>query len=111
MTKKIFTLNEIQKKLSSKRFINKKIILCHGVFDLVHIGHIKHFQEAKKNGDFLLVSITSDKYVNKGSGRPIFNENLRAEVISSLETVDAVYINHYKTPEKLISIVLVGAAT
>ena len=66
-------LSEIISKLKNK----KKVVHCHGVFDLVHAGHIKHFQEAKKIANFLIVSITSDKYVNKGSGRPIFTENLR----------------------------------
>ena len=103
--KKIYQIEKLVKKIKIEKYKNKKIIHCHGVFDLVHVGHIKHFQEAKKNGDFLLVSITSDKYVNKGAGRPIFNENLRAEVLSSLEFVDAVYINNYATPEKLISLI------
>ena len=50
--------------------------LCHGVFDLIHIGHIKHFLEAKKYCDYLVVSLTSDKYVKKSKGpnKPIFNE-------------------------------------
>ena len=97
MTKKIFTLNEIQKKLSSKRFVNKKIILCHGVFDLVHIGHIKHFQEAKKLGDILVVTITPDKFVNKGPNRPIFNSNLRLEALASLECIDYLAVNKWET--------------
>ena len=72
---------------------------------MIHIGHIKHFQEAKKNGDYLIVSIKSDKFVNKGSGRPIFNQNLRAEFLSSVTFIDAVYINESKTSEKLISVI------
>ena len=72
---------------------------------MIHIGHIKHFKEAKKNGDFLIVSITADKYVNKGSGRPIFNQFLRAEFLSSLSSIDAVYINENQTSEKIISII------
>jgi len=103
--KKIFQIDQLIKKIKLEKRKNKKIIHCHGVFDLIHVGHIKHFQEAKKIGDFLIVSITSDNYVNKGSGRPIFNKNLRAEVLSSLECIDAVYINHYTTSEKLISLI------
>ena len=103
--KKIFQIDQLTKKIELEKKKNKKIIHCHGVFDLIHVGHIKHFKEAKEIGDFLVVSITSDKYVNKGSGKPIFSENLRAEVLSSLEYIDAVYINRYTTPEKLISLI------
>jgi len=103
--KKIFQIDQLTKKIKLEKKKNKKIIHCHGVFDLIHVGHIKHFQEAKKIGDFLVVSITSDKYVNKGLGRPIFNENLRAEVLSSITYIDAVCINHYTTSEKLISLI------
>ena len=103
--KKIYTIEQLVKKIKLEKIKNKKIIHCHGVFDLIHIGHIKHFREAKKNGDFLVVSITSDKYVNKGTGRPIFSENLRAEVLASLEFIDAVYINNYSTPIKLITLI------
>ena len=71
---------------------------------MIHIGHIKHFKEAKKNGDFLIVSITADKYVNKGSGRPIFNQFLRAEFLSSLSSIDAVYINENQTSKKLFQL-------
>ena len=102
--KKIFQIDQLTKKIKLEKKKNKKIVHCHGVFDLVHVGHIKHFQEAKRIGDFLVVSITSDKFVNKGLGRPIFNENLRAEVLSSIKYIDAVCINHYATSEKLISL-------
>ena len=54
----ISSLNKIRKK-------NKKIVLCHGVFDLVHLGHIKHFKSAKSYGDYLVVSITVDKFIKK----------------------------------------------
>ena len=103
--KKIFQIDQLIKKIKLEKKKNKKIIHCHGVFDLIHVGHIKHLQEAKKIGDFLVVSVTSDKYVNKGLGRPIFKESLRAEVLSSIECIDAVYINHHTTSEKLISLI------
>mgnify|MGYP001476797654 CR=1 FL=1 len=59
--------------LAKKHLKNKKITLCHGVFDLLHVGHIKYLKEAKKSGDVLVVSVTEDKFVNKGIGRPFFN--------------------------------------
>ena len=67
--------------------------LCHGVFDLLHIGHIKHFKEAKNLGDILVVTLTPDRYVNKGPGRPAFNEKLRLEAIAALDVVDFVALN------------------
>ena len=102
---KLLTVNSLKKRIKREKLKKNKIVLCHGVFDLIHIGHIKHFKEAKKNGDFLIVSITADKYVNKGSGRPIFNQFLRAEFLSSLSSIDAVYINENQTSEKIISII------
>ena len=82
---------------------NKLVVHAHGVFDVFHIGHLKHLEVAKLNGDVLIVSITSDKYVNKGPSRPLFSENLRAEFLSSLDIVDFVVINNDLTPINLIN--------
>ena len=98
--KKILSFQKLSQKL--KKIRKKKIVLCHGVFDLLHIGHIKHLKKAKQQGDILLVTITPDKFVNKGPGRPVFNEFLRAEAISSIEAVDYVVINDTKTAIKPI---------
>lgn len=93
---KIVSLDTIHQKLSDLR-TNKSIIQCHGVFDLLHIGHIKHLHSAKNLGDILVVSITADKHVHKGPGRPYFTERLRAEALASLSCVDFVVINHNPT--------------
>ena len=66
-------------------------------FDLLHVGHIKHLEKAKKLGDKLVVTITSDKFVNKGPGRPVFNQTLRSEAIAAIESVDYVAINDSQT--------------
>ena len=79
MKKKIFLLEDLKKIISKEKSKGKKIALCHGVFDLLHIGHIKHFKEAKSLGDILIVSLTPDIYVNKGPKRPAFKEKLRSE--------------------------------
>lgn len=84
---------------------NKKIILCHGVFDLLHPGHIKHFQEAKLLGDILVVSITSANYVRKGPGRPYFNDQLRLESIAALECVDYVILSKSYVANEIIKVV------
>lgn len=74
--------------------IKKKIILCHGVFDVFHIGHLNHFKYLKDKfiNHILIVSITADKYVRKGVGRPLYNEKVRARLLSSIDIVDYVYI-------------------
>ena len=81
---------------------NKNVVLCHGCFDLLHIGHIRHFRQAKKFGDILVVTITPDRYVDKGLGRPAFSEAIRAEAIASLKEVDYVAINKWTTAENTI---------
>ena len=93
MKNKIQSLPYISSILKKAR-INKKIILSHGVFDLLHAGHIKHLEKAKSLGDVLIVSITSDNHVNKGPGRPIFNERIRAESLGAIGVVDYVVINN-----------------
>jgi len=79
-----------------RKSTDKKIVHCHGVFDLLHYGHLQHLRSAKKFGDILVVTITSDKYVNKGPDRPRFGEIKRAEMLSSLDIVDYVAISDYK---------------
>ena len=93
MIKKIINFNEL--KIISEKFKKrkKKIVLCHGVFDLVHYGHIKHFEQAKTKGDLLIVTITPDKFVNKGPLRPVFNIQKRMESIAALNCVDYVCPN------------------
>jgi len=78
------------KQLIKLKKAKKKIVLCHGVFDLFHIGHLNHINEAKKYGDILVMSITSDRYVNKGPGRPFFNIKQRMQILSSIKNVDYV---------------------
>lgn len=74
-----------------------KVVHCHGVFDLLHIGHIRYFEAARKMGDVLIVTVTPDRFVNKGPNRPAFAEHLRAEGIASLSCVDYVAINKWPT--------------
>jgi len=88
---KITNLKEIAN--IRNKFTNKIILHCHGVFDILHFGHLLHFKSAKQKGDILVVSITPDIYVNKGPGRPINNENVMAKMLSELSIVDYVLIN------------------
>ena len=70
------------------------MVHAHGTFDLLHLGHVRHFQAARQLGDVLVVTLTADKFVNKGPGRPVFSEAARAEMLASLEYVDWVAINY-----------------
>lgn len=80
-----------------KNFAGERIVHCHGVFDVLHAGHLTYFQSAKKFGDILVVTITTDKYVNKGPGRPYFNDRIRANMVAALEAVDFVAISDHAT--------------
>jgi rfaE bifunctional protein kinase chain/domain/rfaE bifunctional protein nucleotidyltransferase chain/domain len=101
--KKIFSIDELSRHLDEIRE-GKKVVLCHGVFDLLHIGHIKYFESAKKAGDILVVTVTPDRFVNKGPNRPAFPENLRCEAIASLEVVDYVALNNWPTAVETIQV-------
>tara|TARA_B100000989_G_scaffold291223_1_gene265445 strand:- start:186 stop:1721 length:1536 start_codon:yes stop_codon:yes gene_type:complete len=102
---KILKKQDLTKKINQLKTNNKSIALSHGVFDLLHIGHIKHFNSVKDQCDCLIVSITSDEFVNKGPNRPYFNTNQRAYSIASLDNVDYVVISNYQTAEKIISLI------
>lgn len=103
-TDKIKSLDELSVILESLRTECKRIVHCHGVFDLMHIGHIRHFEQARKMGDVLVVTLTQDCHVNKGPHRPVFGEDLRAETIASLECVDFVAINRWPSAVETIRV-------
>lgn len=94
---KILPLEKLVKKIQDLKSQGKTIVHCHGCFDLMHPGHIKYFQAAKRMGDILVVTVSPDKYVDKGPDRPVFNETLRAESIAALECVDYVAVNQWPT--------------
>lgn len=78
----------------------KKVVLCHGVFDIVHPGHIRHLTYAKEKGDILIASLTADKFISKGKDRPYIPQELRAKNLAALEMVDYVIIDYNETPIK-----------
>lgn len=93
-TQKIIDLREMAERSQQFRAEGRRVVMCHGTFDLMHTGHIRHLQRAKQEGDVLLVTVTADACVKKGPGRPVFNEQLRAENLAALACVDMVAINH-----------------
>ena len=103
MTKKIISKEALVKILPKLKLKRKKIVLCHGVFDLLHLGHINYFQEAKNNGDILVVSVTSDQYVYKGPNRPAFSEENRVKALAALSAVDYVVLSKNPTAIQMIN--------
>jgi rfaE bifunctional protein nucleotidyltransferase chain/domain len=99
---KIKSLQELSEVLEPLRNDAKKIVHCHGVFDLLHVGHIRYLEQAKEFGDILVVTLTQDHYVNKGPNRPAFTEHLRAESLAALECVDYVAVNQWPTAVETI---------
>lgn len=92
---KVMEMEQLAEEAAQLRSQGKKIVYCHGVFDLLHVGHIRHFRQAKKFGDVLVVTITPDHFVNKGPHRPTFPAHLRAEAVAALDCVDYVAINRW----------------
>ncbi len=103
-TEKLKTIDELGALLKGLREEGKKVVLCHGCFDLLHPGHIRHFQGAKQLGDILVVTVTPDRFVDKGPGRPVYNETLRAGSVAAMECVDFVAINEWPTAEETLRI-------
>ena len=99
---KLKELKEIVNKLKKE---GKKVVFTNGCFDILHLGHVKYLEEAKKLGDTLIVGVNSDKSVRilKGEGRPIMPEEERAEILAALECVDYVVIFYETNPENLIA--------
>ena len=89
---KIIPYETAERHIAALRDQGKVIVQCHGTFDMVHPGHIVHFEEAKALGDILVVTITGEKFVNKGPGRPYFNDQLRSRWLSALDCVDFVVV-------------------
>jgi rfaE bifunctional protein nucleotidyltransferase chain/domain len=85
-----------------ERHPGERLVLCHGVFDLLHVGHLEHFETAHQFGDRLIVSLTPDEFVNKGPGRPYYNVSQRLKMVGALEAVDYVVINQHPHAIELI---------
>ena len=101
---KVKTPAEVR-ELVGPRPRERKVIMCHGVFDIVHPGHLRHLIYAKSKGDVLVVSITADKHITKGNTRPYVPEELRAINLAAFEMVDYVVIDQEATPIANIGII------
>ncbi len=99
---KIIDSKKIKQKIAQLRSNKKKIVLCHGDFDILHTGHINYLHEAKKFGDCLIVSVTAGKFINKGPGRPINDDNQRLIFLANLSIVDFVVLDQNLDAVKII---------
>ncbi|NDD62373.1 MAG: cytidyltransferase [Acidobacteria bacterium] len=92
LKEKVVSVSGLPDVLERCRQSHRSIVLSTGVFDLLHAGHIRHLTLAKSHGDVLIVLITPDAEVQKGEGRPVFNDQMRAQALAALEAVDYVVI-------------------
>lgn len=99
---KVVTLHELLERRRGARSMGLNVVQCHGCFDIVHPGHIRHLRQAKSHGDILLVSITGDSCYAKRGGAPLIPEDLRAENLAELDCVDWVYIDQHGTAEEVL---------
>ena len=108
MIEKILSLEKMLGERQDLRSSGRKLVFTNGVFDLLHVGHIRYLAEARTFGDALLVAINSDRTVRelKGDSRPIFNQLERAEILAALKQVDYVTIFDDISPRNVISQVL-----
>ncbi len=101
-SEKIVDLSLLEQLRASIGARGETLVHCHGCFDIVHPGHIHHLRFAARQGDRLIVSVTPDRFVNKGPGRPMFTESLRADNLAALGFVDWVIINDAPTSSPLL---------
>ncbi len=99
---KVFSLELLGKIAAELREAGKRLVLAHGVFDLPHVAHLEHLRAAKALGDALFVTVTADRFVNKGPGRPLFEARWRAVAMAAVGCVDYVAVNNAPTAAEVI---------
>lgn len=99
---KILTLPELERRVREAQASGRRVVLCHGCFDLVHPGHVRHLEHAARLGDRLVVTLTGDGLLQKGTGRPLIPQELRCENLAALHCVDWVAVNPDATAAALL---------
>jgi rfaE bifunctional protein nucleotidyltransferase chain/domain len=102
---KVFSRTEILRLAETERRAGRRLVLANGAFDLLHVGHVRYLEAARREGDWLAVAVNSDRSVAraKGASRPILPEQERAEIVAALSCVDAVVIFDEDSPVGLIA--------
>jgi len=105
MRKKILSLAELLAERAHLRNAGRRLVFTNGVFDILHVGHVRYLEQARILGDALIVAINSDRTARelKGNGRPLINESERAEILAALRSVDYVTIFDDVSPRSLIT--------
>jgi len=101
----IFNKEDLKEIVDEKKKNGLVVALCHGCFDILHVGHVRHLTAARNSSDTLFVSITGDQFVNKGPNRPIIGERERAELVCNLKSVSGAIINQNSTSVELLRII------
>ena len=106
-TSRVLTWPETAAFVQSVRGSGQRVVFTNGVFDLLHPGHVRYLQHARRLGDVLIVGLNADSSVrrNRGPGRPITPELERAELLAALDCVDAVVIFEQDTPAEIVKLV------
>lgn len=104
MNQKTRPIEELAGILAQLRAEKRRIVYCHGIFDLIHIGVIRHFEQAKGLGDVLVVTVASDEFASRGPVAALFSQELRAEAIAALRHVDYVAVNRWPTALEAIEL-------
>ncbi len=108
MSGKVVSIDELREERERLRAEGKKLVFTNGCFDLLHVGHVRYLAQARALGDALVVAVNSDRSVRelKGAGRPVMNEEERAELLAALSGVDYVTVFDDTSPRRLIGEVL-----
>jgi D-beta-D-heptose 7-phosphate kinase/D-beta-D-heptose 1-phosphate adenosyltransferase len=104
MNEKIFSLEQMLAERDRLRAAGKRLVFTNGVFDLLHVGHVRYLSQARALGDALVVAINSDRSVRalKGPERPVFDQDERAEILAALRDVDYVVVFDDISPRAVI---------
>lgn len=102
---KILPYDTAAETIAAERSAGRRIVQCHGTFDLVHPGHIVHFEEARALGDILVVTLTAAEHVNKGPGRPFFDDVLRSKSLAALHCIDYVVVIPFPAAVEAIELI------
>ncbi len=105
MKNKVLSLDQLLKERARLRDARQTLVFTNGVFDILHVGHVRYLEAARALGDALVVAINSDASVRalKGAGRPLINEGERAEILAALRSVNYVTIFDDVSPRSLIA--------